>query len=377
MGKGRSGARQHADRTGGRPVSDRWDDALAAWPRAHLLQSWGWGELQAGAGWRVERLEVAVGARLLPLTVLAGGAALPGLPPSLYIPKGPACAPGDAAALRGVVEAIAALGRRSAAARITVEPNAWYDERPALAAALGDGWHPGHPIQPEHTAIVDLRGGEVEVLARMRPKGRYNIRLAEKRGVTVRTPTDPAEAAAAMTRLSDATARRQGISLPTHRYFRRLLDCVPTARVHLAVVEGEAVAAILVAHFAGELIYLYGGSEARHRERQPSALLHMHAIREAIAAGCDRYDLWGVPPSTDPGHPWHGLRQFKLALGGVERSTAGAYSWVRRPVAARATVAVGGARRAVARLRRRTMVRVRQPDGAVQSRAEQRSTGET
>jgi len=345
----------------------RWDERLLAWPRAHLLQSWGWGELQAGAGWAVERVSVPAGGdRELPLTALRGGAGLPGLPPQLYVPKGPACAPGDIPALDAALAELDTLARRSRAVGVTIEPNAWYDERAALAVQLGAGWHPAATVQPAHTAVVDLRGGEEAVLARMKPKGRYNIRLAEKKGVSVRTPDGPGEAAAEMARLCAATARRQGISLPGVAYFRRALDCVPSARVHLAVVAGEAVSAVLVAHFAGEMIYLYGGSETAHREKQPSSLLHVHVIREAIAAGCDRYDLWGIPPSDDPAHPWHGLRQFKLQLGGVERSTAGAFERVHRPVAARTVAASGSARRALRRLRRRVDGRARS-DIAVES----------
>jgi lipid II:glycine glycyltransferase (peptidoglycan interpeptide bridge formation enzyme) len=341
------------DRPAAPDQGSAWDEQLLAWPRAHLLQSHGWGELQAGAGWEVERLTITVeSGRALPLSVLRGGSGAPGLPPRLYIPKGPAAAPGDTPAWRAAAQALEEAARQSSAASITVEPNAWYDERPTLAVELGDRWRSAATVQPEHTAVVDLTDGEEAVLARMKPKGRYNIRLAAKRGVTVETPADPGHAAHELARLCAETARRQGINLPSAAYFERALRCLPTARVHLATVDGEAVSGVLVAHFAGEMVYLYGGSETRHRERQPSSALHFHVIREALAAGCERYDLWGIPPSADPGHPWHGLRQFKLALGGVERSTAGAFVEVRRPVAARAAAAANAARRAARRTRR-------------------------
>jgi lipid II:glycine glycyltransferase (peptidoglycan interpeptide bridge formation enzyme) len=343
-------------------LGQSWDGQLLTWPRPHLLQSWGWGELQAGAGWAVERSVVAG----LPLTVLRGGAGVPGLPPRLYVPKGPACDPSDEAAWAAVLEELSDAARRAGAVSVTVEPNAWYDERGALQHTLGSAWHPAAAVQPEHTAVVDLRGGEEAVLARMKPKGRYNIRLAAKRGVTVETPSDPDQGATELARLCAATAQRQGINLPGPGYFRRALDCLPTARVHLAMVDGEAVSGVLVAHFAGEMIYLYGGSEPRHRERQPSSALHFHVIREALAAGCERYDLWGLPPSDDPGHPWHGLRQFKLALGGDERGTAGAFECVRRPVAARTVAVANSARRAARRARTRTIAFARS-HAAVQS----------
>lgn len=344
-----------------------WDAALLSWPRAHLLQSWGWGELQAGAGWDVERLSVSAGGRALPVTVLRGGSGLRGLPPRLYVPKGPACAPDDPA-WGAALDALEECAARAGASSVTVEPHAWYDERPQIAAWLGAGWAADATVQPEHTAVVDLRGGEEEVLARMKPKGRYNVRLAARKGVVVETPPDPVIGARELARLCAATAARQGINLPGAAYFERALRVLPTARVHLARVDGEAVSGVLAAHFAGEMIYLYGGSETRHRERQPSSALHLHVIREAIAAGCDRYDLWGIPPSADPGHPWHGLRQFKLQLGGVERSTAGAWVEVRRPVAARAATAANAARRLVRRARRGRVVGAGSYS-AVQSRA--------
>jgi lipid II:glycine glycyltransferase (peptidoglycan interpeptide bridge formation enzyme) len=331
----------------------QWDEQLLAWPRAHLLQSWGWGGLQAGAGWEVERLRVAVDGESvpLPLTALRGGAGAPGLPPRLYVPKGPACPPGNERVWAAAVAALSGLAERRGAAAVTVEPPCWYDERPLLAASLGLAWQPAPATQPAHTAVVDLRGGEEAVLARMKPKGRYNARLAARKGVEIRTATSAAEGAAELARLCAATARRQGINLPGAAYFRRALECLPSARVHLACVAGEAVSGVLVAHFAGEMLYLYGGSTTAHRERQPSSLLHLHVIREAIAAGCDRYDLWGIPPGDDPGHAWHGLRQFKLQLGGVERSTAGAFVLVRRPLAFRAVRTADSARRALRRVR--------------------------
>lgn len=334
---------------GGPPGAADWDRRLAEWPRAHLLQSHGWGEVQGRAGWAAHRLEVTSAGRTLPLLALVGDPALPGLPPRVYVPKGPAADPGDPAwgAAAGALEELAAV---CGAVSITVEPPLWEDGSAAVRAALGPGWEPADTLQPRHTALVDLRDGDAAVLARMRPKGRYNARLAERRGVEVDTPRDPGEATRRLAPLLEATARGQGIVQPGPGHLRLCLDVLPGSRVHLARVEGEDVSGCLVAAFAGTAVYLYGGSVSRHRERQPSALLHLEAMRAAIAAGCHTYDLWGIPPDDDPGHPWHGLRQFKLSLGGVERTSAGAFRRVRRPVAARAATAATAARRLGGRL---------------------------
>lgn len=332
--------------------AEDWDAALAGWPRAHLLQSHGWGEVQAASGWRVRRLAVEVPGRdaVLPVLALLGGRRP--LPRRLYVPRGPACDVEDAAAWEAALAALERLASVEGAALVTVEPPVWAQEAAELGRRLGPGWSATAGMQPEHTAIVDLDGGFDAVLARMRPKGRYNVRLAQRRGVTVVSPDDPGSAADVLGRLCAATAARQRITQPTAAHLRLVLERVPGARVHIAAVEGEAVAGALVAPFAGEAVYLYGGSVSRHRQRQPSALLHAEVMRQAVDAGLHRYDLWGIPADDDPGHPWHGLRQFKLSLGGSERATVGAMRRVRRPVGGGAVSAAAAARHAGRRLLR-------------------------
>ncbi|HEX3606815.1 MAG TPA: peptidoglycan bridge formation glycyltransferase FemA/FemB family protein [Candidatus Dormibacteraeota bacterium] len=335
------------------PPADAWDRALAVWPHAHLLQSHGWGAVQASVGWRVHRLRVdAGGGRTLPVTALSAPV-IPGAPPRLYVPRGPACAPGDAAAWAAAVAALEALAARLGAVSVTVEPSAGAGDAAEIAGRLGPAWAVVEAVQPAHTAIVDLSGGVDAVLTRMRPKGRYNVRLAERRGVTVETPEDRPLAAARLSRLCAATERRQGIVLPSASHLRLVLAALPGSSIQLASVEGEVVSGALTVPFAGEAIYLYGGSSAQHRDRQPSALVQFASMRAALDAGCSRYDLWGIPPDADAGHPWHGLRQFKLNLGGVERVAAGAWRWDRRPLAVRALAGAEAARLRARRLRRR------------------------
>lgn len=272
----------------------------------------------------------------------------------LYVPRGPACAPDDVEAWGAVLSELEAVAAACGAASVVVEPAGWEDDAAALTALLGAaGYASAEATQPVHTAVVDLEGGIGAVLGRMRPKGRYNARLAERRGVVVHRLEDAAEAAAALAALFAATAARQRIHQPDEPYCRRVLEMVPGATAWVAGVDGEDVAGALTASLGAEAVYLFGGSTGRHRERQPSALLHLRAMEGAIAAGCRTYDLWGLPPGDDPGHAWHGLRQFKLSLGGVERSAPGAWRKIRRPGASRVAELVDGARRRARATRRR------------------------
>ncbi len=313
--------------------SARWDARLAAAPAPHLLQSWGWGEVQGRAGWRVHRLWVDGPEGRLPVTALesaSGVAAVRGLR-RLYVPRGPAVDPRDRAGYARVASALLAQAREVGAVRVDVEAP-WE----AAAVAPTVAWAaapPTAPRQPLVTSIVDLSGSAEARLARCHPKTRYNIRLAERRGVTVTEEGGPE----ALARCLAATASRQAISLPGPRHLAAVAAALgPAARPLFAMVEGEVVSAIVVAAFAGEAIYLYGGTTGRFRERMPNYLLHWHAMDWAVRSGCLRYDLWGVPPTDDPGHRWHGLRQFKLGFGGRTVVYAGSRSMLLHPARARA-----------------------------------------
>jgi peptidoglycan pentaglycine glycine transferase (the first glycine) len=296
------------------PEGPAWDAALrgAASP-APLLQSWGFGETQAREGWAVERVRLPGGAQA---TVLFQGR---GRLRRAYVPRGPV--PATPEALREL--ACWAMERRLS--RLRVEPEAG----PELSEALSDlGHRPAPSLHPAQTLVVPL-AGEDDMMASFKPKHRYNIRLGLKRGVTVEEGEDAEEVA----RQSDATARRQGISLPQTAIYRRRLQLLEWCRTYVARYQGRAIAAILVARFDGRAYYLFGGSSGESRELMPAYVLQWTAMRAAAAAGCRDYDLWGVPPEPDPTHPWHGLWQFKTGFGGELVRFCGAWDLVSSPLA--------------------------------------------
>ena len=310
-----------------------WDAgvmALATPPP--LLQSWGFGEVQAREGWCSERVVLPGGARAQVL--LAGAGPLRWA----YVPRGPV--PATPAA----VEGLAAWARERGLARLRVEPEA----PPSLGEALVElGFRPAAAVQPRHTAIVAL-GAEDEMLASFKPKHRYNIRLAERRGVTVEEGADAAE----MRRQSQGTAQRQGIALLGETQYRRRLDLLSGCRVYVARHEGEALAAIMVARFGSRAYYLYGGAVGRKLQLMPTYALQWAAIRDAARRGCRDYDLWGVPPSPhDPGHPWHGLWQVKSGFNGALVEYCGAWDLVLSPWASRFGGLASRARQVARRLR--------------------------
>lgn len=237
-----------------------------------------------------------------------------------YVPRGPV--PASPAAL----DALVAWARAAGLARLRVEPEA----PPEFAAELRSrGFQPAPTLQPPQTVVVRLAGDD-ELLASFKSKHRYNIRLALKRGVEVRIEDDPRE----LDRQHAQTALRQGISAATLEAYERRLRRLPDCHVYVARHEGAALAAIMVARFGGRATYLFGGSSGERRELMPTYAVQWAAMRDARAAGCLDYDLWGVPPNDDPNHPWHGLWQFKTGFGGEFVAYCGAWDLTLRPAGA-------------------------------------------
>jgi lipid II:glycine glycyltransferase (peptidoglycan interpeptide bridge formation enzyme) len=311
-----------------------WDAGVIAlgWPPP-LLQSWGFGRVQSEEGWSPERVELPGGARAQIL--LRGTGPLRWA----YVPRGPVPATAEA------IEELADWAREHGLARLRVEPEA----PPALGEKLREmGFRPAAAVQPRHTAIVPL-GPEDQMLASFKPKHRYNIRLAERRGVTVEEGVDAAE----MRRQSQGTAQRQGIALLGEVQYRRRLDYLTDCRVFVARHEGEPIAAIMVARFGGRAYYLYGGSVDHKRQLMPSYAVQWAAMRDAAGRGCRDYDLWGVPPSPDDtNHPWHGLWQMKSGFNGELVEYCGAWDLVLSQWASRVDGLASQARRMARRLRR-------------------------
>lgn len=310
-----------------------WDAALAGLSSPPpLLQSWGYGEVQAQEGWLVERLVLPGGARALVLLQGSGPFRW------AYVPRGPV-----PATLEAVGSLQAWAGERRLA-RLRVEP----ESTAALGAQLHKlGFRPAPTFHPKHTRIVPL-GADEAMMASFKPKHRYNIRLALKRGVTVEVGADAGE----LRRQSRGTEQRQDISLLSEAQYRRRLELLPGCRTYVARQDGEALAAILVAWFAGRAYYLFGGSVGVKRELMAAYAVQWAAMRDAARSGCRDYDLWGVPPSADDTqHPWHRLWRFKAGFSGELVEYGGAWDLVLTPWADRMDGLARGARRLAGRLR--------------------------
>jgi lipid II:glycine glycyltransferase (peptidoglycan interpeptide bridge formation enzyme) len=190
-------------------------------------------------------------------------------------------------------------------------------------------------IQAPDTVLLDLSQSMESVMEQMKPKWRYNARLALKKGVTIQR-TDGKEEIDVFYELLKETARRDGIAIHGAEYYRSLFRNAgnddasfgdarigddypgkkPDIRLYLAEHEGEAIAGIVTLFRGPKAVYLYGASSGNKRNLMAPYALQVKAMEDAKASGCVEYDLFGIPPNPDPSHPMAGLYQFKTGFGG-------------------------------------------------------------
>jgi peptidoglycan pentaglycine glycine transferase (the first glycine) len=169
----------------------------------------------------------------------------------------------------------------------------------------------------------------------MKQKTRYNIRLAERKGVVLRIGA--LEDLATLYKIYAETSVRDGFVIRDEGYYRTVWQTFmsseePTCEPLIAEVEGGLVAAIVVFYFAGRAYYVYGMSRNAHREKMSAYLLQWEAMKRANAKGCNVYDLWGAPDVFDGSDSMWGVYRFKEGFGGKVVRTLGAWDFAPNPV---------------------------------------------
>lgn len=184
-------------------------------------------------------------------------------------------------------------------------------------------------ISPSHTLVTDLTKSEPDLLAAMHEKTRYNVRLAERKGVTVSIGTDSIDD---VWPLFEQTASRGQFRLHPKSYYQKMLAS-GVVFIATAKVGDQIVAANLMVDFDGTRTYLHGASGETHRNVMAPFLLHWELIKDAKRKGIEAYDWWGVAPEgADESHPWNGITRFKLGFGGNRLDSPGTFDFVARPL---------------------------------------------
>jgi peptidoglycan pentaglycine glycine transferase (the first glycine) len=314
-----------------------WNDFIRHAPHGHLLQTAAWGQLKSAFGWTPLPVHVGQqGAQIL-FRRLPLGLSL------AYVPRGPLADWNQVKALGELVDTLDKLCRSRNALCLKVEPD--LPDMPAFAGTLRAlGFKPSpHMVQPRRTMVVDLSGTESEILARMKPKTRYNIGVAIKKGVSARLAQSPGDIDA-FTALVSETGERDHFGVHSAAYYRQAYELFhPAGQCELVLAEcaGQLLSGVMVFALGKRAWYLYGASGGTERQRMAPYLAQWEAMRWAKAHGALVYDLWGVPDEDQAflesdfvqRHDglW-GVYRFKRGWGGQLVRTIGAWDRVYSPI---------------------------------------------
>ena len=263
-----------------------WNKFLTDYPDAHILQSGEWGELKSAFGWDAVRvIEGGLGAQILfrrlPLGLTFA-----------YIPKGPVGTPQKGTGQRFWTE-VDLICQKNHAVFLKMERDGWEGISSSIIQPSVFLSSPQH-IQPHNTLVVDLQGSQEEVFNRMKPKTRYNIRLAGRKDVVVQPSNDIEN----FYHVMGVTSQREAFNVHSLEYYRHAYELFyPKGMCELFVAnfQGQTLAAVMVFAFGKCAYYFYGASADVERNRKPTYPLQWEAIRWAHAKGCAEYDMWGIP----------------------------------------------------------------------------------
>lgn len=304
--------------------AEGWDEFVRRCSTPNeFLQSWLWGTFQRTAGKNTERIEVMYNGERAAVALLVQHTTRL-LRTFILVPRGPVIDPGLSADAKHVVwkafiDHVDSV-RSADTMFLKIEPN----ERPPDDL----GFSEGSGVHPERTLLIDCTKSEQELKDDMHQKTRYNIKLAERHGVTVgfsRAPSDVEEFLALLTE----TAKRQKIGIFPAQYYRTMVESLGDAiEVAIARLHTTPVAAGLMVKFGSTSTYLHGASSAEHHQHMAPHLLQWQSIVRAKDLGCSVYDFFGIAPEGAVDHRWNGITRFKIGFGGTVHQYPGAYNLV-------------------------------------------------
>ncbi len=301
-----------------------------AHPQGSLWQSHAWARYQRALGRSVRWAVGYDGARVVAaaLVIEAGAAQRT----DWQMPRGPLFA--EDLRLPDQSTFLAFLRARAAAARAIALYASPSIDLPALAQ---EGFRPsGRHEQPEATVLLDLTLTDEALLAQMKPKGRYNIGVAQRHEVWV----EQSRNLPAYVRMARETAERDGFRGPLQKQLELFLDALEGSFLLLAYPPSSVVqtrpgpiAGLLGVVWRGTGIYYYGASSNEHRNLMAPYALQWEAMRLCRRLGAQQYDLLGIaPPDAGEGHPWAGVTDFKRKFGGTVITYPPEQRFLLRPV---------------------------------------------
>lgn len=341
-----------------------WNSLISNLQSPHFLQTYEWGQVKAKYGWQpiyliwtedgkwkvesnVDSLStfhspIIAACLVLKRTILNNSFAA--RVSILYAPKGPLLDWSNESLRKRVFDDLQTFAKKQGAIFLKIDADIVLgrgidlgnSDQVIPSEMKRRGWvESQEQIQFKNTVIVDLSESEEIMLARLKQKTRYNIRLAEKKGVSIRE--GKLEDLENLYKMYAETSVRDGFVIRDENYYMtvwKIFMQSPISNLQspitiplIAEYNNEVIAAIFLFMFAGRAYYVYGMSRNLHREKMPTYLLQWEAMKIAKSNGCLTYDLWGAPDVFDESDSMWGVYRFKEGLGGEVIRTLGAYDF--------------------------------------------------
>lgn len=306
----------------------RWDAFVAASPLRSFMQTWTWGKLQESTSTPFFRLVVEDKGKIVAVALVVERSLKLGYS-WLYVPRGPL-----------FVEGLSQEEMEAAWVALEVKLKSLADERksffvridPLLETFSREGWRKSsREVQPQHTLILDITSPEETLLEKMHSKTRYNIRVAQRKGVQIRFSHNVDDVHSFLT-TAKAVTSRTGFSYHPDEYYCSIMEVLGgsgMAELAIAQIDGKVAASHLMIYADGIATYAHGASLSEYRSTMAPTLLYWNTILRAKEKGMQQYDFFGIAPEDAPSdHPWSGITRMKVGFGGTRVSYAGAYDFV-------------------------------------------------
>ena len=314
-----------------------YESFVSTHPRGEFTQSCYWREVKNN--WQFEAVvsRDAQGAIRGACAVLVQKVPLFGTT-FLYCPRGPVCDLHDRATLLELKAGLDRLAKDYNAHSLKMDPDVLADDSVFLTLMDQMGFRRFYgpdgfeTIQARFNYRLPLEGKtEADILAGMTQKTRYNLRYAQKHGVTVQV--SDASGLDDFMRIYQVTGERDGFSTRPKVYFQRMLDALGDhVRLYLGYAEGQVVCGAITVNYAGKCCYVYGASDNAYRQLMPNYLMQWEMIRWALETGCTVYDFQGISGDIEnEQNPMYGLYRFKRGFGGRIDELAGEFDYIYRP----------------------------------------------
>ncbi|MFA6807393.1 MAG: peptidoglycan bridge formation glycyltransferase FemA/FemB family protein [Eubacteriales bacterium] len=318
---------------------EKFNKFIIEHPKGHSMQLWEWGEIKKKTGWKPWRMVLERnGMVVAAATVLERRMPIIGAP-IFYAPRGPVLDVSDEVVFDGLLEAVRKLAVKRGAILLKIDPDVSFnvielkDYLESRKFKLLDRGKDFEGVQPRYVFRLDIAPDEETLLANMNQKTRYNIRLATKKGVTVRKGNK--EDLQAFYEVLRETTERDNFLVRSYSYFEDLYDTLVQAgfaELFVAEYNGQIVSGTLAFITGKKAWYIYGASSNSHRKVMPNYLIQWEMIRWAKANDCTLYDFRGVSGDISEDNPLYGLYRFKKGFNGEFTQFIGEWDLVYRPI---------------------------------------------